>query len=109
MTTSTRARRKSSAEKAARSRDAQQKFWEERFGATETPLDLVQESWAMLRARLVQLERKAVARVERGGTGEQRQEAEQGLAATRELIKKTCGAAATELARLADEIHTERR
>ena len=107
--TVTRPRRKSSTEKATRSRDAQQKFWEDRFAATETPLDLVQESWAMLRARLMQLERKAVARVERAGSSEQRAEARQELAAARELIKKTCGAAATEMARLANEIHTERR
>lgn len=109
MTTPTRPRRKRSADKAARSRQSQQKFWEERFAATDTPLDLVQESWAMLRTRLVQLERKAVARVERAAAGEQRLDAEQNLAKVRELIKKTCGAAATELARLATEIHTERR
>ena len=107
--TVTRPRRKSSAEKAARSRDAQQKFWEERFAATETPLDLVQETWAMLRARLMQLERKAVARVERAGAGDQRIAAEQNLAKTREQIKTTCADAATEMARLANEIHTERR
>lgn len=107
--TVTRPRRRSSAEKATRSRDAQQKFWEQRFAATETPLDLVQETWAMLRARLMQLERKAVARVERAGGAEQRLEAEQGLVAVRELIKTTCGSAATEIARLATEIQTERR
>lgn len=109
MTATTRPRRKRAAEKAARSRESQAKFWENRFAATETPLDLVQESWAMLRTRLAQLERKATARVERAGTSEQRLEAEQGLAATRELIKKICGAAASEMARLANEIHTERR
>ena len=107
--TATRPRRKSSAEKASRSRGAQRTFWEERFAATETPLDLVQETWAMLWTRLVQLERKAVARVERADTGEQRLEAEQNLAKVRELINETCGVAATELARLATEIHTERR
>lgn len=109
MTTPTRPRRKRSAEKAARSRESQQKFWEERFAATETPLDLVQETWAMLRARLVQVERKALLRVERAGSREQRIEAEQKLTEARELIKTTCGAAAAEMARLADEIHTERR
>jgi hypothetical protein len=109
MTTPTRPRRKRSADKAARSRESQQKFWEDRFAATETPLDLVQETWAMLRARLVQLERKALLRVERAGSREQRLDAEQGLVKTRELIRAQCGAAAAEMARLADEIHTERR
>lgn len=107
--TTARPQRKSSAEKAARSHDAHRKFWEERFAAAETPMDLVQETWAMLRARLVQIERKALVRVERAGTREQRLEAEQRLVETRTQIKEICAAAASELARLADEIKTGRR
>jgi hypothetical protein len=104
-----RPRRKRADEKAQRSRAAQQQFWGDRFAAADTPLDLVQETWAMLRARLVQLERKALARVERASSREQRLEAEQNLVNTRDLIKRTCSSAAAEMARLADEIHTERR
>jgi hypothetical protein len=107
--TTTRPRRKSSAEKAGRSREAQDQFWQERFAAAETPLELVQETWAMLRARLVQLERKALAGVERAGTRDQRLDAEQKLVDARTRIESTCATAAAELARLADEIHTERR
>jgi hypothetical protein len=57
----------------------------------------------------VQIERKALLRVERAGTRDQRVAAEQNLAEAREQIKTTCAAAATEMARLAGEIHTERR
>ena len=107
--TATRPARKTGADKAARSRKAQQRFWEERFAAAETPLDLVQETWAMLRARLIQVERKALVRVERAGTREQRLEAERRLMEARELIKGTCGSVAAEMARLTDEINTGRR
>lgn len=108
--TTTRPRRKSSAERAAHSREAQHTFWEERFAAAETPLELVQETWAMLRARLMQLERKAMARVERAaGSREELTEARQQLAEVRERITSICGDASAELARLADEINTKRR
>lgn len=97
------------AERAARSVENRRAYWERRFAAADTPLDLLKEATEMLRARVVQLERKALARKERAKTAEEKAAAAEKLAETREQIQQVCSSVATEIARFADQIDTGRR
>lgn len=80
-----------------------------RFAATQTPLDLLARAYETLRGRAVQAERRALAAVERADTPGAVQRAERRVASVRAEIERVCGDAANELARLTDEIRTERR
>lgn len=94
--------------RAERSAARKQMHWAQRFTAAETPLDLVQQNVELLRTRIVQAERKAQRRVGRAASPERTAAVEE-LNEIRQLIERICGDAATELARLADEIQNERR
>lgn len=96
-------------ERATRSDDNRRSYWERRFAAAETPLDLLREANEMLRARVVQFERKALARQQRAKTAEEKQAAAEQLAAARQQIERICSSVAAEVARFADQIDTGRR
>jgi hypothetical protein len=91
------------------SAERQQRHIAARLAEAETPLDLLARAYEVLRGRLVQSERKALAAVERADTPARKQRAAARLAGVRAEIERVCGDAAGELARLTDEIHTERR
>lgn len=110
MTTSRRQPLKERREaRAARSAENKRTYWEQRFAAAETPLDLLKEATEMLRARVVQFERKALARQKRAKTDSEKADAAVQLAAARDEIRRICSDVATEIARFADQIDTGRR
>lgn len=96
-------------ERAAKSAARRHEHIAARFADAASPLELLARAYETLRGRAVQAERKALAAVERADTPGQQQRAGERLAAVRAEIERVCGDAADELARLTDEIHTERR
>lgn len=99
-------RRKARAERSAA---RQREHIESRLAGAETPLDLLGREYEILRGRLVQAERRALAAVDRASTPEQQATAGDRLAGTRAQMERVCGEAVAVMARLTDQIHTERR
>jgi hypothetical protein len=95
--------------RAENSRRAQQEFWGTKFDAAETPLDLLEAAYLLLRSRARQLERDALAAGKRAKTPQEIAAARQRSASARDQITKVCGDAAAELERLANTIDTTRR
>lgn len=97
------------ARRIADSAARQHRHAEEMHADAETPLDLLGVAYKLLRGRLVQAERKALAVVERARTRPERDAAAERLTLVRAEMARICGEAANEMARLTDQIHTERR
>lgn len=95
--------------RTTRSIENKRAYWERRFSSAATPLNLLKEATEMLRARIVQFERKALARQERAKTDSEKTAAAEQLAAARDQIQRICSDVATEIARFADQIDTGRR
>lgn len=95
--------------RAVASAERKQEFWKVRFDAAQTPAELVQANWDLLRTRLKQIERRALARVERAKSDEEKAAATMKLAEARQEIQRICDDASAELARLADQIDIGRR
>lgn len=93
----------------AKSAERQQTHAAEMHAQAATPLDLLNVSYKLLRGRLVQFERKALAAGERAKTREEREAAAERLRLARAEMERVCGEASAVMARLTDEIHTERR
>lgn len=87
----------------------QQTHVQAKLAAAQTPVDLMGAAYTVLRGRLVQLERKALAAVERAETDSEKQAARERLADTRAEVERISNEAVAQMARLADQIHTERR
>lgn len=96
-------------QRAENSRAAQEKYWAARFGAAETPLDLLEAAYLLLRTRVRQVERDAAAAGKRAKTPQETSAAADRGASARELITQVCGDAAAEMERLARTIDTTRR
>lgn len=96
-------------ERAANSRRAQKEYWGAKFGAAQTPLDLLEAGYLLLRTRARQLERDALAAARRARTPQEVSAAGQRIASAREQITRVCADAAGELERLANTIDTTRR
>lgn len=95
--------------RAENSRRAQDEFWAAKFAAAETPLDLLETAYLMLRSRCVQLERDAANAGKRAKTRPEVEAAGQRIVSVRSQISQVCGDAAAELERLANTIDTTRR
>jgi hypothetical protein len=93
----------------ANSAKRQQDHVQEQLAKAQTPVDLLGASYIILRGRLVQFERKAIAALERARTQDDVKAAQERLANTRAEVERISNEAQAEMARLADEIHTERR
>jgi hypothetical protein len=111
MTTPTQKRplRERRQERQDNSRRAQQEFWGAKFNAAQTPLELLEAAYLMLRSRARQLERHALKAGERAKTEQQAEAAKQRIASVRDQITQVCADAAAELERLANTIDTTRR
>lgn len=96
-------------QRAENSRRAQQEFWAEKFAAAQTPLDLLEVAYLLLRSRCGQLERDALKAGSRAKTPSEVEAARQRIASARDQITQVCGDAAAELERLANTIDTTRR
>jgi hypothetical protein len=97
------------AKRIADSAARQQAHADQRFAATQTPVDLLGAAYTVLRGRLVQYERKALASLERAKGESQRAAARERLDSTRAEVERISNEAVAQMARLADQIHTERR
>lgn len=95
--------------RAETSRRAQEEFWGAKFDAAETPLDLLEAGYLLLRSRARQLERDALAASKRARTPQETAAARERSASARQQITQVCGDAAAELERLASTIDTTRR
>ena len=95
--------------RAAKSAERQQRHAADMHAQAETPLDLLGVAYKLLRGRLVQYERKAMDASRRARTEKDTEAAAERLAQVRAEITRVCGEAAAEMARLTDQIHTERR
>jgi hypothetical protein len=95
--------------RAENSRRAQEEYWGAKFNAAETPLDLLEAAYLLLRSRARQLERDAHAAGKRAKTSQERSAARERIASARAQITQLCGDAAAELERLARTIDTTRR
>lgn len=95
--------------RAENSAARQQQHIAQRFAEAKTPLELLGKNYELLRGRLVQFERKALAAFERAGTEKERAAARDRLQQALAEIERVCGEASAEMARLTDQIHTERR
>jgi hypothetical protein len=95
--------------RARNSAAAQREFWGGRFDASETPVELLESAYWLLRTRSVQYLSKAEAAVRRARTGEAKRAAAARVEVARAEITDICGEAVAELERLADRIDTTRR
>lgn len=95
--------------RVAKSAERQQQHAAQMHEQVQSPLDLLGVAYKLLRGRLVQFERKALAAGERARTREEREAAAARLERTRAEVARICGEASAEMARLTDQIHTERR
>jgi len=96
-------------QRAENSRRAQDEFWGAKFDAAETPLDLLEAAYLLLRSRARQVERDALAAGKRARTPQETSAARDRIGSAREQITQVCGDAAAELERLAHTIDTTRR
>lgn len=96
-------------ERIDKSAQRQQRHAAEMHEQVQSPLDLLGVAYKLLRGRLVQFERRALAAGERARTREEREAAAARLEAARAEVARICGEASAEMARLTDQIHTERR
>jgi hypothetical protein len=95
--------------RAENSRRAQQEFWGTKFDAAQTPLELLEAGYLLLRTRVRQIERDALAASRRARTPQEVTAAGERSASVRQQITEVCGDAAAELERLANTIDTTRR
>lgn len=114
MTTPARPRRKTDRaqrrqERIARSEARQLEYARARFEAAETPLDLYEAAYSLLRGRLVKFQRLAENAVARAGTEKERAAAERRQLAARATVQQVCGEAAEYLERAANRLDTTRR
>ena len=96
-------------ERQDNSRRAQQEFWGAKFDAAQTPLELLEAAYLLLRSRARQLERDALKAGVRAKTPTEVEAARQRIASARDQITQVCGDAAADLERLANTINTTRR
>lgn len=97
------------AKRVADSARRQQDHVQQKLDSAETPVDLLGANYVILRGRLVQYERKALAAVGRAKTSGDIEAARERLARTRAEVQRITDEAVAHMARLADQIHTERR
>lgn len=102
-------RRERRRERTENSRATRREFWGARFDQADTPVDLLEQAYRLLRSRVMRLERRALGAAGRARTPEEAERTRRRVAAARQRITEICGTAAAELERLADTIDTARR
>ena len=101
-----RERRKDRAIKSAAN---QGQFWNERLATAQTPLDLYEQAYSMLRTRLVKWETKASKAVDRANTDKAREVAMDQLDEARADVERICKEIAGVLVQAASQLDLTRR